>query len=52
MTSGDGRPWDLAFAVVLALGHTSPPAKKLYNTKNSCVHVHWGQISDQKIQRR
>ena len=50
--------WDLGpFAAVLQCWHLDTPllklqnTKKLYGTKNNGVHVHLGQILDQKIRK-
>ena len=44
--------WDLGpFAAMLLPGHTSPLAqnrKKLYGTKNNCMHVQLDQILDKR----
>ena len=50
--------WDLGpFAVMLQCLHLDKPllqqqnTKKLYGTKNNCLHVQLGQIMDKKIQK-
>ena len=50
--------WDLGpFAVVLQCLHLDTPlpelqnTKKLYGTKNNCMHAQLGQIIDRKIQK-
>ena len=55
VVSGNGcaeTGWDLGtLAVVLAPGHTSPPAtkyKETVGTKHNCVHAQLGQMLDKR----
>ena len=54
-TIGSETGWDLGpFAAVLASGHSlleQQNTKKLYGTKNNCVHAQLGQILDKRYKK-